>query len=91
MGTAEIRPPGTHKQARYLVGVQARAEIVQAIAISRGSVAFCQTPAELGEQLSVPQKALRVQGELQLFDDPEVLDHPWSLSEYDATACAGPR
>ena len=28
--------------------------------------------------------ALRIQGELQLFDDPEVLDCPWELSPYDA-------
>ena len=28
--------------------------------------------------------ALRVQGELQLFDDPEVLDYPWDLPVYDA-------
>ena len=25
-----------------------------------------------------------MQGELQLFDDPEVLDYPWTLSDYDA-------
>jgi type III restriction enzyme len=27
---------------------------------------------------------MRVQGELQLFDDPEVLEYPWDLSTYDA-------
>jgi type III restriction enzyme len=32
--------------------------------------------------------ALRVQGELTLFDDPEVLDYPWDLSIYDAAPTA---
>jgi type III restriction enzyme len=41
------------------------------------------TPAELGEPFRVPQLALRVQGELALFD-PEVLEYPWDLSPYDA-------
>lgn len=50
----------------------------------RASTEMFQTPAELGERLAVPQMALRVQGELQLFDDPEVLDYPWELSPYDA-------
>jgi type III restriction enzyme len=36
----------------------------------------------------VPQLALRVQGELQLFDDPEVLEYPWDLSPYDAAPTA---
>ena len=43
-----------------------------------------QSPAELGERLSVPALAVRVQGELQFFDDPEVLDYPFDLSTYDA-------
>jgi type III restriction enzyme len=63
----------------------ARDAIAEAVRVSRASIEFFQTPAELGERLAVPQMALRVQGELQLFDDPEVLDYPWSLSEYDAT------
>jgi type III restriction enzyme len=29
-----------------------------------------------------------VQGELQLFDDPEVLDYPWNLSAFDAAPTA---
>ena len=49
---------------------------------------YFQTPAELGERLRVPQLALRVQGELQLFDDPEVLEYPWDLSTYDAAPTA---
>lgn len=58
--------------------------IALAVKTSRESIEFFQTPAELGERLSVPQMALRMQGELQLFDDPEVLDYPWALSSYDA-------
>src|SRR3569832_1941312 len=45
---------------------------------------FFQTPAEQGLPFFVPQLALRIQGELALFDDPEVLDYPWELSAYDA-------
>lgn len=59
--------------------------IVEAAEISRTTaIEFFQTPAELGERFRVPQLALRVQGELQLFDDPEVLEYPWDLSPYDA-------
>lgn len=49
------------------------------------AIEYFQTPAELGERLRVPQLALYVQGKLQLFDDPEVLDYPWDLSNFDAT------
>jgi len=52
------------------------------------AIEFFQTPAEAGERLRVPQLALRVQGELQLFDDPEVLEYPWELSPYDAAPTA---
>lgn len=63
----------------------ARATIAQAAQVSRTTaLEFFRTPAELGLPLKVPQLALRVQGELQLFDDPEVLDYPWELSGYDA-------
>ncbi len=62
----------------------AKEAIIQAVEISRKAVEFFQTPAELGLQFSVPQMALNMQGELVLFDDPEVLDYPWDLSIYDA-------
>ncbi|MGH8162420.1 MAG: DEAD/DEAH box helicase [Gammaproteobacteria bacterium] len=62
----------------------ARRAIANAIEKSRASVEVFNTPAELGERLCVPQMALRMQGDLQLFDDPEVLDYPWELSPYDA-------
>ena len=62
-----------------------RTAIAQAAEASRTSaVEFFRTPAELGERLRVPQLALKLQGELQLFDDPEALDYPWELSGYDA-------
>ncbi|MDO5667395.1 MAG: DEAD/DEAH box helicase family protein [Alcaligenaceae bacterium] len=51
---------------------------------SRQSVEFFQTPAELGKEFKVPLLALYTQGELQLFDDPEVLDYPWNLTTVDA-------
>jgi type III restriction enzyme len=62
----------------------ARQAIAQAAEASRQAVEFFQTPAEQGMRFAVPQMALRVQGELMLFDDPEVLDYPWELSVYDA-------
>jgi len=63
--------------------------IVKAAQMSRTTaIEFFQTPAELGQRFQVPQLALRVQGELVLFDDPEVLDYPWDLSPYDATPTA---
>ncbi len=63
----------------------AAAAIVAGAATSRSTaIEFFQTPAELGERFRVPQLALRVQGELQLFDDPEVLEYPWDLLFYEA-------
>ena len=63
----------------------AAAEIVKAAEVSRTTaIEFFQTPAELGERFRIPQLALKVQGELQLFDDPEVLEYPWDLSTYEA-------
>ncbi len=63
----------------------AKAAIEAAATESRTTaIEFFKTPAEEGKTLLVPQLALRVQGELQLFDDPEVLDYPWELSLFDA-------
>lgn len=71
------------KQA--VTGEESRMAIEQAAETSRTTaIEFFQTPSELGERFVVPQIALRVQGELALFDDPEVLDYPWVLSLYDA-------
>jgi type III restriction enzyme len=71
------------KQA--VTGEHSRIAIEQAAETSRTTaIDFFQTPSELGERFVVPQIAVRVQGELALFDDPEVLDYPWELSLYDA-------
>ncbi len=51
------------------------------------AVEFFKTPAERGEILRVPQLAVYIQGELQLFDDPQMLDYPWDLSRYEAKPC----
>jgi len=88
-GELTIRQPLTEAEAGQLAAtVDSDAErnaIVQAGEVSRTTaIEVRQSPAELGETLSVPALALRVQGELQLFDDPEVLDYPFDLSSYDA-------
>ncbi|MCM8626882.1 site-specific DNA-methyltransferase [Accumulibacter sp.] len=88
-GTLTITAPLTEEEAEVLkasvTSDSAAAAIVEAAEVSRTTaIEFFQTPAELGECFRVPQLALRVQGELQLFDDPEVLDYPWDLSTYDA-------
>lgn len=92
-GTLTISTPLTEDEAEMLkvsvTSETAAAAIVQAAEVSRTTaIEFFQTPAELGERLRVPQLALRVQGELQLFDDPEVLDYPWDLSPHDAAPTA---
>ena len=48
------------------------------------AIEFFKTPAERGERLRVPQLAVYIQGGLQLFDDPQMLDYPWDLSRYEA-------
>jgi len=89
LNTLTITKPLTADEAQVLktsvTTETAAAAIVEGAETSRTSaIQFFQTPAELGVRFSVPQLALRVQGELQLFDDPEVLDHPWDLATYDA-------
>lgn len=62
-----------------------RTALLEAGKISRTTAVEVRlSPAERGERLSVPAMGLRVQGELQFFDDPEVLDYPFNLSGYDA-------
>ncbi|WP_374262445.1 DEAD/DEAH box helicase [Zoogloea sp.] len=89
LNTLTIRTPLTEDEAEVLktsVSSESAAQaIVEAAEVSRTTaIEFFQTPAELGERFRVPQLALRVQGELHLFDDPEVLEYPWELSPYDA-------
>jgi type III restriction enzyme len=93
LNTLTISTPLTEDEAEVLkasvTSETAAAAIVEAAEVSRTTaIEFFQTPAELGERFRVPQLALRVQGELQLFDDPEVLEYPWDLSPYDAAPTA---
>ena len=93
LNTLTISTPLTEDEAEVLKGSvtseTAAAAIVEAAEVSRTTaIEFFQTPAELGERFRVPQLALRVQGELALFDDPEVLEYPWELSPYDAAPTA---
>src|SRR5690606_8201724 len=84
-----IRQPLTADETEQLATVASneseREAIVQAGEISRTTAIEVRlSPAEQGERLSVPAMALLVQGELQFFDDAEVLDYPFDLSSYDA-------
>jgi len=96
LNTLTISTPLTEDEAEVLKGSvrseTAAAAIVEAAEVSRTTaIEYFQTPAELGERFRVPQLALRVQGqqgELALFDDPEVLEYPWDLSPYDAAPTA---
>lgn len=93
LNTLTISTPLTEDEAETLktavTSETAAAAIVEAAEVSRTTaIEFFQTPAELGERFRVPQLALRIQGELQLLDDPEVLEYPWDLSAYDATPTA---
>jgi type III restriction enzyme len=93
LNTPTICTPLTEDKAEILKALiiteTATAAIVEAAKVSRTSaIEFFQTPAELGERFRVPQLALRVQGELQLFDAPEVLAYAWDLSRYDAAPMA---
>lgn len=89
LNTLTISTPLTEDDAEVLkasvVSETAVAAIVEAAEVSRTTaIEFFQTPAELGERFRVPQLALRVQGELTLFDDPEVLEYSWDISPHDA-------
>jgi len=93
LNTLTISTPLTEDEAEVLkasvTSETAAAAIVEAAEVSRTTaIEFFQTPAEVGERFRVPQLALRVQGELALFDDPEVLEYPWDLSSYDAAPTA---
>ena len=78
----------------------AAAAIVEAAKISCAAASeFFQTPAERGERFRIPQLAIRqpsslaplLEGEGKpwvLFDDPEVLEHPWDLAPCDAAPTA---
>ena len=89
LGTLTMRSPLTVDETVVLLQLvstpQDKAVIEKAAHESRTTaVEFFRTPAEEGQTMLVPQLALLRQGELQLFDDPEVLDYPWELSTMDA-------
>lgn len=89
LNTLTICTPLTEDEGEALKAAVSSESAVAAIATAAEAsrtiaIEFFQTPAELGERFHVPQLALRVQGELQLFDDPEVMEYPWDLSAYDA-------
>lgn len=93
LNTLTISAPLTTDEAEVLQAAvkseTAATAIAEGAAISRTTaIEFFQTPSELGEHFRVPQLALRVQGELQLFDDPEVLEYPWDVSAHDAAPSA---
>lgn len=89
LNTLTLSAPLTEEETEILKAtVKSEAAVVaiaEAAEVSRTTaIEFFQTPAELGVRFRIPQLALRVQGDLQLFDDPEVLDYPWDLSPFDA-------
>ncbi len=88
-GELTILQPLTEAEADRLAGTVdsdgEREALVRAGEVSRTTaIEVRQSPAERSEALSVPALAIRVQGELQFFDDLEVLDYPFDLSGYDA-------
>ena len=91
-GGLTIRVPLTDDDTTGIQGAMdddaSRQAIATASQASRDAVAFFQTPAERGLLLDVPQLALRQQGELFVFDDPDMLEYPCALSTYDATPTA---
>ena len=91
--TLTINTPLTEDETvalqQAVISEPARAAIAEAAEAARTTaIEFFHTPAELGEPFRVPQLALRMQGELALFDDPEILEYPWNLSTYDAIPTA---
>ena len=84
-----LSPSEAEEVAQTVADETSRATILQAAEASRTTaIEPFQTPAEQGERLRVPQLALYQQGELQLFDDAEVLEYPWQLSDYQAAPTA---
>ena len=59
--------------------------------IKAHTVEIFRTPSERGLDFRVPRMALLVNGELQLFDDPEVLDYPWKLPLHEAEVSSDER
>ena len=78
--TKPIAPDEDSAIAGVVVGQQSQQTLTEAARKSRTeAVEIFKTPSELGIAFQVPQFGVRVHGELQLFNDPEVLDYPWDL------------
>ena len=88
--TAPLSELDAEEVAAAVKSETARSVIQQAAKESRKRAAesFFHTPAESGESLRIPQLALRIQGELELFDDPSMLALDWEPSPYDAAPTA---
>ncbi len=82
--TTPLAPAEETAVAATVVWEQSQRALVEAARQSRADVQILKTPSERGLAFRVPQLAVRVHGELQLFDDPEVLDYPWDLPLYSA-------
>jgi len=86
----ELKQPISEAEAEALsasvVWDETRASIAQAVETSRSpeTVKIFETPSQRSEPFRVPELAVWVHGELQLFDDPEVIDYPYDLVGYDA-------
>ena len=87
--TLTIKEPLTEEEAEEVKQSVSEPETI--IAVEKAAfesrttaIEFFQTPAEKGIPFEVPQLVLMIQGELELFDDVELLGYPWDLSVYDA-------
>lgn len=88
-GTLTIKEPLSPEEAEEVKAAVKAPEsiaVIEAAATESRTIAleFFATPAEQGIPFEVPQLALRIQGELELFEDVEQLGYPWDLSPYDA-------
>jgi len=88
-GMLTIKQPVSAEEAPTLAALvedpAARRAIEQAAEASRTrAIEFFSTPAEAGVHFAVPQIALQIQNEFQLYDDDEVLEYEFELSIYDA-------
>src|SRR5205823_2838930 len=80
-----IAPEEEAAITKTVVWQQSQQALTEAARKSRtDAVEIFKTPSERGLLFKVPQLAVKVNGELQLFDDPEVLDYPWDLPVYDS-------
>lgn len=83
--TAPLAPAEDAAMAGTVVWEKSRQALAAAAHQTRAeAIQIFTTPSERGLAFRVPQLAVRVHGELQLFDDPEVLDYPWDLPLYAA-------